>query len=66
MFRRKSSPTILGYSDADWTRCTDTRRSTYGYAIFLGDNLLSLSAKKQPIVARSICEFEYRALANTS
>lgn len=30
-FSRGSSLAILGYSDADWARCVDTRRSTYGY-----------------------------------
>lgn len=39
---------------------------TYGYSIFLGGNLVSWSAKKQPTVGRSSCESEYQALANTA
>ncbi|XP_071726783.1 uncharacterized mitochondrial protein AtMg00810-like [Rutidosis leptorrhynchoides] len=64
-FLHSPSPNILGYSDADWARCIETRRSTYGYSIFLGGNLVSWSAKKQPMVSRSSCESEYRALADT-
>lgn len=62
----KSATELLGYSEADWARCLDTRRSTYGYSIFLGDNLVSWCAKKPPTVARSSCESEYRAMANTA
>ncbi|XP_040987785.1 uncharacterized mitochondrial protein AtMg00810-like, partial [Juglans microcarpa x Juglans regia] len=65
-FRPSSSPgALVAYSDTDWADCPDTRRSTSGYSIYLGDNLVSWSAKKQPTVFRSSCESEYCALAFT-
>ncbi|XP_071718339.1 uncharacterized mitochondrial protein AtMg00810-like [Rutidosis leptorrhynchoides] len=32
---------LTAYSDADWASCPSTRRSTSGYCVFLGSNLLS-------------------------
>nr|GEZ59172.1 ribonuclease H-like domain-containing protein [Tanacetum cinerariifolium] len=38
---------LTTFTDADWVGCPVTRRSTFGYCVFLGDNLLSCSAKRQ-------------------
>lgn len=65
-FSCPSKSLLVGYSDADWARCIETTHSTYGYSIFFGGNCVSWSAKKQPTVSRSSCEFEYRAMANTA
>jgi hypothetical protein len=64
LLRRSSSSDLVVYTDADWADCPDTRRSTSGSAVFLGDNLVSWSAKRQTVVSRSNAEVEYRVVAN--
>jgi hypothetical protein len=32
---------VSAFSDADWAGCVDDRRSTGGFAMFLGANLIS-------------------------
>jgi hypothetical protein len=63
LLRHSSSSDLVVYMDADWAGCPDTRRSTSGYAVFLGDNLVSWSAKRQTVVSGSNAEAEYRAVA---
>ncbi|XP_042983281.1 uncharacterized mitochondrial protein AtMg00810-like [Carya illinoinensis] len=58
-FTPSYSCNILAYSDSDSAGYPDTQRSISGYAIYLGDNLVSWRSKKQPTMSRSSCEYEY-------
>ncbi|GJX30875.1 ribonuclease H-like domain-containing protein [Tanacetum coccineum] len=55
---------LVGYTDADWAGFPSTRRSTSGYCVFLGDNLLLWSSKRQHTIYRSSAETEHRGVAN--
>nr|GEU31563.1 ribonuclease H-like domain-containing protein [Tanacetum cinerariifolium] len=59
-----TTSTLVAYSNADWAACPTTRRSTSGYCVFLGNNLLSWSFKRQFTISRSSAEAEYRGVAN--
>ena len=62
-FPTDTSLQLVAYSDADWARCSDTRRSTTGWCMFLGDSLISWRCKKQDRVSKSSTEAEYHAMS---
>nr|GFC27744.1 NBS-containing resistance-like protein [Tanacetum cinerariifolium] len=55
---------FIANSDADWAGYLATRRSTFGYCVFLGDNFLTWSFKRQDTLSRSSAEAEYCRVAN--
>ncbi|GKD63807.1 ribonuclease H-like domain-containing protein [Tanacetum coccineum] len=59
-----STTDLVAYSDVDWAGCPTNRRSTSGYYVFLGNNLLSWSSKRQPTLSRSSAKAEYHGVTN--
>lgn len=52
---------LVGYCDADYAGDLDTRRSNTGYVFMLGQSAVAWCSKRQPTVALSTTEAEYRA-----
>ncbi|GJU24330.1 putative RNA-directed DNA polymerase [Tanacetum coccineum] len=65
LWKGNPDTSLEAFSDADWARDSDDRRSMGGFAIYLGSNLISWTARKQRTVSRSSTEAEYKALADT-
>jgi ethanolamine utilization protein EutA (predicted chaperonin) len=57
---------LEGYSDANWANCRDTRRSTSGILVLLGNTPIIWKSKLQSTVALSTCEAELVALTKTT
>ena len=58
--------TLYAYADADFAGDTEDRTSMGGYAIFLGNGVVSWSSKKQTIIALSSTEAEYMVLSEAA
>ncbi|XP_019158230.1 PREDICTED: uncharacterized protein LOC109154957 [Ipomoea nil] len=64
--RKSESLALHAFSDSDWAGNPDDRKSTSGFVVFLGSNLIAWSCRKQRTVARSSTEAEYKALADVA
>ncbi|EOY17116.1 Cysteine-rich RLK (RECEPTOR-like protein kinase) 8 [Theobroma cacao] len=62
-FKKNELRSVEAFTDADWAGSVEDRRSTSGYCTKVWGNLVTWRCKKQPVVARSSAEAEFRALA---
>ena len=53
--------TVKAFVDSSWGNCVDTRRSRFGYAIYVGKSLVAWCSKLHPALAMSTAEAEYTA-----
>ncbi|XP_028805888.1 uncharacterized protein LOC114760767 [Neltuma alba] len=65
LYKNHGHTDIECFCDADHGGSKATRRSTTGYCVFVGGNLVSWKSKKQNVVSRSSAEAEYRAMAQS-
>ena len=50
---------MIGYSDADFAGCVDSRKSTSGYIFKLADGAVSWRSAKQTLTATSTMEVKF-------
>ncbi|KAA0039649.1 Retrovirus-related Pol polyprotein from transposon TNT 1-94 [Cucumis melo var. makuwa] len=60
-YKRSDNLEVIGYSDSDFARCVDTRKSTFGYLFLLAEGAISWKIAKQSIIAASTMEVEFVA-----
>ncbi|GJW32286.1 putative RNA-directed DNA polymerase [Tanacetum coccineum] len=64
--KRNSVFDINAFSDSDWAKCPFTRRSVFGYCVFVNGCLVSWKSKKQSTLSISSTEAEYRSIASVT
>jgi hypothetical protein len=63
MFSKNNHLKINGYTDADLAGSILDRKSTLGYFMFVGGNLVTWRSKKKKVVALSSAEAKFRGMA---
>lgn len=63
MFSKNNHLKVDSYTNADWAGNLSDRKSTSGYFMFVGGNLVTWRSKKQKVVALSSAEAEFRGMA---
>ena len=59
LYENKGHTKIVRYCDVDRADSFADRRSTSGYCVFIGSNLIFRNNEKRDVVARSSIEAEY-------
>jgi hypothetical protein len=60
-FRESDNLEVVGYSDADFAGCVDTKKSTSGYIFTLAGGAISWKSSKQTLTASSTMQAEFVA-----
>ena len=60
-YKRSDNLEVLGYLDADFAGCVDTKKSTSGYIFTLTGGAISWKSSKQTVTASSTMQEEFVA-----
>jgi hypothetical protein len=66
LFDGSKPMTVVGYTDADWAGCLDSRRSTTGSIFLFNRGPVAWCSKRQSCTAQSTVEAEYVAASETA
>ena len=58
-YKRSDNLEVVGYSDADFAGCVDTKKSTSGYIFTLAGGAISWKSSKQSVTASSTMQAEF-------
>ena len=59
MYKQTDNLDLVGYSDADFAGCVDSRKSTSGYIFIMAGGVVSWRSVKQTLIATSTMEAEF-------
>ena len=59
MYRQTNNLDLVGYSDADFAGCVDSRKSTSGYIFIMAGGAVSWRSVKQTLIATSTMKAEF-------